>query len=137
MKRRATVICERDGKVLLVAREQGRWAFPGGRQKRGEDIGETARRELREETGLDPKGICYAFQFRGLRTRHYVFLALVGRLDEAIPSNEIVRCCWMLPTDLLRAAASIPTKGIAAILLRQTRSGQRHEVAEDIDTGTA
>ncbi|SAL88985.1 NUDIX hydrolase [Caballeronia arvi] len=44
MKRRATVICERNGRVLVVARALGRWAFPGGKRKLGEDLGETAQR---------------------------------------------------------------------------------------------
>ncbi|HGL6713915.1 MULTISPECIES: NUDIX domain-containing protein [Burkholderiaceae] len=63
MKRRATVICERNGNVLLVARERGRWAFPGGRQKAGEDIASTAIRELDEETGLQVSNNHYLFRF--------------------------------------------------------------------------
>lgn len=43
-------------KLLLVCRKshphKGKWALPGGFCRRGEDITETARRELFEETGL-------------------------------------------------------------------------------------
>ena len=60
MKRRATVICERDGQVLLVARARGRWAFPGGRVKPSEELTDAAVRELREETGLDAVDVRYA-----------------------------------------------------------------------------
>src|ERR1700742_3001415 len=74
MKRRATVICERDGRVLLVARARGRWAFPGGRAKLSEELTDAAVRELREETGLDAAHVRYAFQFRGLQTRDFVFV---------------------------------------------------------------
>jgi ADP-ribose pyrophosphatase YjhB (NUDIX family) len=49
----------RDGRVLLVRRRnppnRGLWAFPGGRQQRGETIVAGALRELGEETGLHAK----------------------------------------------------------------------------------
>lgn len=45
------------GRVLLVLRahdpEAGRWTIPGGHVEPGESLAECARRELREETGLE------------------------------------------------------------------------------------
>jgi ADP-ribose pyrophosphatase YjhB (NUDIX family) len=44
-------------RVLLIKRgkppREGQWSLPGGAQKLGETLVETARRELMEETGLD------------------------------------------------------------------------------------
>ena len=51
--------------VLLVQRRyppfQGLWSFPGGHLEPGESVLEAARRELREETGLDaaPLGVVH------------------------------------------------------------------------------
>ena len=45
------------GRILLVRRggevRTGFWAVPGGKARWGEPLAETARREVKEETGLD------------------------------------------------------------------------------------
>ena len=42
------------GRILLQHRDDGRWGLPGGLMELGESFEETARREVREETGLIP-----------------------------------------------------------------------------------
>ncbi len=50
----AAVILDGDGRVLLVKHSYGRlnWELPGGDAEENESLEETARREVREETGL-------------------------------------------------------------------------------------
>ena len=51
-----TVVWHGD-RVLLVQRarppRRGQWSLPGGAQQLGETVAEAARREIREETGLE------------------------------------------------------------------------------------
>ena len=51
------VVAIKDRRVLLIRRGKppraGTWSLPGGRQRLGETVRETARRELREETGIE------------------------------------------------------------------------------------
>ncbi len=51
------IVVFKDDRVLLVRRgkppREGGWSLPGGRQRLGEAVRETARREVREEAGLE------------------------------------------------------------------------------------
>lgn len=58
------VVVLRPGAVLLVKRGKppasGAWSVPGGAQKLGETAEAAARRELREETGIEVGGLTLA-----------------------------------------------------------------------------
>ncbi|MDX1421907.1 MAG: NUDIX hydrolase [Kiloniellales bacterium] len=51
------VVVFKDDRVLLIRRAKapraGAWALPGGRQRLGETVRQTAAREVGEETGVD------------------------------------------------------------------------------------
>ncbi len=56
----ASIYVQREGKILVLKRAGGEvtggWYIPGGGHEAGEDLEETARRELKEESGLVPDG---------------------------------------------------------------------------------
>ncbi|MGC2967836.1 NUDIX hydrolase [Paraburkholderia aspalathi] len=122
MKVRATVVCVRENRILLVARERSRWALPGGRIRRDETPLEAARRELVEETTLVAGELTYLFQFTGFNTLHYVFFADVAHHASVQPSNEIAKCRWFAPVKIATLSASIPTRGIVELFFRYIRT---------------
>jgi 8-oxo-dGTP diphosphatase len=66
-----TIIHDGAGRIVLVRRAidpgLGRWVFPGGYVDRGEPLEEAARREAREECGLDIRldGLVDIYSYRG------------------------------------------------------------------------
>ena len=109
----ALAICRKpDGSMLLAQRSKGpstaigRWGFPGGMHEVGESILDAARRELKEETGIDAKPVraIDAFDVIGKdpdgRIRvHYVLVCVVldGRQARARRSRTPRRSAGTRP----------------------------------------
>jgi 8-oxo-dGTP diphosphatase len=121
MKDRSTVICTRDERILLVARAHPpwpvRWALPGGKIRSTETPPDACRRELWEETSIEPLRLYYLFQFGGLIKRHHVFLADMAFNAHPHPRNEIAQCQWFTPQEIAHLPASIPTRAIVALFM--------------------
>lgn len=73
LRQRATVVVIRNGNVLLVRGQTGKFSIPGRGVEPGEQPAEAAVRELREETGLTATRVEYLFQWASSVTRHHVF----------------------------------------------------------------
>ena len=116
------VIVSREGRVLLGERlgshGAGTWALPGGNLEFGESVEQCARRELREETGLELTSIRQAPFTVDLfpdAAKHYVtlFVEALGVTGE--PQNlEPAKCggwAWFewhaMPTPLFTPLASL------------------------------
>ncbi|BAN26868.1 NUDIX hydrolase [Caballeronia insecticola] len=124
MRKRATVICRRGKRILLVARNESKWALPGGILKRGEDLSNAALRELKEETRLSGKSAKYLFHYRGTQKHHHVFFCDVSKRAKARANNEIAHCRWVHVDEIARLTTSSPTKVIMKIL-GEKRNGTR------------
>ncbi len=78
------VMIFRDGKVLLARRKgshgAGAYAFPGGHLEYGESFEACARREVREECGIDIQNIQFLFvaNILDFMPKHYVHLTLTA-----------------------------------------------------------
>ena len=100
------------GRVLLIRRGgeplKGEWSIPGGLVELGEELAEGARRELKEETGLDvePLEILTVFDriFRkGRRVRyHFVIVDFACRLKggRLRPGSDVLEARWVRREEL-------------------------------------
>jgi 8-oxo-dGTP pyrophosphatase MutT (NUDIX family) len=99
--------------LIRVARADGHaWVLPKGWVERGEDLEQTAVREVREETGLDAKilrklgEIMYEFyskadRSRVLKTVHLFLLECLGG-DTAHHDDEVEEVRWFSLDDAVK-----------------------------------
>ncbi|MEU4390526.1 NUDIX domain-containing protein [Kribbella sp. NPDC023855] len=109
------ILTVRDGtlQVLLIRRGiapyRGRWALPGGFVRPKEDLAETARRELAEETGLVSERIhleqiaTYGEPGRDPRGRviSVAYLALVPDLPTPVAGTDAASASWVTVAEVL------------------------------------
>lgn len=99
-KGRATVICYRDEKVLLVRKPKAKWVLPGGKIEPDEAPIEAAARELSEETGMTSEALAFIGIHKFEGRSHHVFQFSVPGSIIAQPQNEIADCQWFSLQDL-------------------------------------
>ncbi|HJQ97425.1 MAG TPA: 8-oxo-dGTP diphosphatase MutT [Candidatus Polarisedimenticolaceae bacterium] len=124
----ALAIVVRDGKVLVARRADdqhlgGTWEFPGGKVEHGEEPEAAARRELREETGLDAAHleplIVFVHDYPDRRLKFHAFVAHASagepRTDRDRPWQ------WVSLSDL--RAVEMPEANRAIVRALQWRLG--------------
>lgn len=106
------IILLKEQQVLLVRRKNppgaGKWSLPGGKQEYGETVQQTARRELREETGLDCGPLILAgyvdsihYDDAGHITFHYTILDFAARYIGGQPqaADDVLDWAWVSPDE--------------------------------------
>lgn len=121
LKARATIICLRSGKVLLVRKKGGKWNFPGGVIETGETPIAAAARELREETSIEGHGLLSLCTLKVGTTVHHIFTTHFHDDEKPVASNEIVACRWvprnkLSPSMLKATAAGLISTQLPALL---------------------
>ncbi|QCI11791.1 NUDIX domain-containing protein [Pseudomonas putida] len=121
LRARATIICLRSGKVLLVRKKGGKWNFPGGAIESGETPVAAAARELREETSIEGHGLLSLCTLKVGSTLHHIFTTYFHDDEKPVASNEIVACRWvprdkLSPSMLKATAAGLISTQLPALL---------------------
>jgi ADP-ribose pyrophosphatase YjhB (NUDIX family) len=129
------VLAFRGADVLLVRRgrppRMGEWSLPGGAQRLGERAEETARRELREEAGIEVgplellavvDAITPGEAGSGPRF-HYTIIDYLARWEagEARPGGDVTEVAWCDSVD--PAAFALWPEALRVIALGRARLG--------------
>lgn len=105
----AVALIDRDGRVLLAQRPEGKslaglWEFPGGKVEPGESPEAALIRELREELGIDTWSSCLApltFASHSYESFHLLMPLFVCRKWEGIvQGREGQALAWVRPNQL-------------------------------------
>ena len=104
----AVIISKSNGKwVVCKHNERNTYEIPGGHREDGEEILETAKRELYEETGavvFDIKPVCVysvtaEYNFNGQETFGMLYFADIKEFEDEL-HNEIEKIIFMDNTDI-------------------------------------
>ncbi|XP_062477660.1 nucleoside diphosphate-linked moiety X motif 6 [Pezoporus occidentalis] len=129
------VLHESTGKVLVVQdrnKTTDAWKFPGGLSNPGEDIGDTAVREVFEETGIKSEfksilSIRQQHEYPGAfgKSDMYIICRLEpSSFNISFCQQECMRCEWMDLGELAQTKLATPiTSNIAKLLLYGYREG--------------
>jgi ADP-ribose pyrophosphatase YjhB (NUDIX family) len=125
----AVVVC--DGRALIVRRahepRKGEWSLPGGLLHLGESLADAARREVREETGLDVElgPILETFDRvhhdgEGRIRYHFVIVDYLAwsATGDAVAGSDAEAVAWVTADDIDRYgvsahAAAVIRKGLS------------------------
>jgi 8-oxo-dGTP diphosphatase len=94
------VAIERQGRILLGrrgegTREPGKWSFPAGFVERGERIEDAARREVREEVGLEVElGPLLGLYSHTGETVVLAVYAALSATGEAVAGDDLTAVGW-------------------------------------------
>jgi 8-oxo-dGTP diphosphatase len=105
----AVALVDRDGRVLLAQRPEGKsmaglWEFPGGKVEAGETPEAALIRELEEELGIGTWASCLApltFASHGYERFHLLMPLFACRKWEGVPRpREGQALRWVAPRDM-------------------------------------
>ena len=107
----ASVSIFNEDEVLIIKENKpnavGKWNFPSGRIEYGEDILYSARREVKEETGLDVKliGTTGVYNFVSSTNNQVILFHFIGEVTGGsinLEEDEIIDSKWIKVNDFVK-----------------------------------
>lgn len=124
-------VLEKDGKYLLVqeAREDihGKWNLPAGHLDMGETIFDAAKREVKEECGLDAQltGVCQIGKWEANENIgvSIIFATKVLGGEIKLDKNEILDAKWFTHEEILQMREQLRMDSFVLGAIDNIRSG--------------
>jgi len=115
------LIFNQEGKIFLMTspKWQGKYSLPGGHIELGETMEDTAKREIKEETGLDIFDIQFLmvqeciFSEEFYKKKHFVFLDYVAKVKNTnvvLDGREGTEYVWVTIDEVLKLPLNPYTK---------------------------
>ena len=115
------LILNQESKIFLMVspKWQGKYGLPGGHIEYGETMEETAKREIKEETGLDIFDIEFLmvqeciFSKEFYKKKHFIFLDYIAKTKDTnviLDGREGTEHVWMTIDDALKLSLNPYTK---------------------------
>lgn len=115
------LVFNQDGKIFLMTspKWQGKYSIAGGHIEYGERIEETAKREIKEETGLDIFNIQFLmvqeciFSEEFYKKKHFVFLDYIAKTKDTnvvLDRREGIEYIWATIDEALKLPLNPYTK---------------------------
>jgi len=115
------LVLNQEGKIFLMVspKWQGKYGLPGGHIEFGETMEETAKREIKEETGLDIFDVEFLmvqeciFSKEFYKKKHFIFLDYIAKTKDTnviLDGREGTKHVWMTIDDALKLSLNPYTK---------------------------
>ncbi len=108
------------GEIFLAKQKkwEDKWTIPGGHLDYGEHLQDCAKREVKEETGMDVSNIEFigiqesVFSKEYYKEKHMVFVDFCGKAEdnEVVLNDEMQEYQWIDPQDALHLDLGSSTK---------------------------
>ena len=119
--------------ILLIKDSKNRWTIPKGHVEPGEEIGATAEREIREETGLNDVEV-YSYlgkvNFRYRRTQSLVLMVMhiwlveaKGDTNQLQPEEWLADIKWIPAVEAVDSIAYEDIGKLILIAMKRIREG--------------
>lgn len=113
------IVTNREEKVLLLEhflRPASGWGIPGGFIEHGEQPEDAARREIREETGLELENVRMLRVRTTYRHIEILFRAEAGKGEASVKSREIKNLGWFKVDEMPEEMSSIQKSIVKKVL---------------------